>query len=316
MRARLYDAGGQDTDIDLSRETTGSLTPDQLLWVDLGREPEDLRQVAEALDLGDGLTALAEASRRPGLVRAEGEVRLEAAGLAKDDPGRRAVSVSFLARRGLVLSVHDGEVAGLDGPLRQTRGDTTLGELDAGAFLALLLDGLLGAFFEAVEEIERDVDAFDERALRTDEPGELLDELVALRRRIARLRRVLAPQRDVFSSQDRPDVELQEEILGATWSGLSQRFQLALQAIETARELLIGSFDIVMTRTGQRTNDVMKVLTVISAVLLPSVVLAGVMGMNFKVPIFDDATNFFVVLAIMVGLALGILLFARWRRWT
>ena len=77
----------------------------------------------------------------------------------------------------------------------------------------------------------------------------------------------------------------------------------------------MGTFDIVTTRTGERTNDVMRVLTVISAVLLPSVIIAGVMGMNFKDPIFDEPSNFLVVLAAMSGLAIAILAFARWRRW-
>jgi Mg2+ and Co2+ transporter CorA len=88
-----------------------------------------------------------------------------------------------------------------------------------------------------------------------------------------------------------------------------------MDAVENARELLVGSFDIAMTKAGQRTNDIMRVLTVISSVLLPAVVVAGVMGMNFKVGLFDDPGNFFLVIAAMAALAVAILLMARWRRW-
>ena len=70
-----------------------------------------------------------------------------------------------------------------------------------------------------------------------------------------------------------------------------------------------------MGRAAQDANDVMKVLTLLSAVLLPAIVLAGVMGMNFKLPFFDDPGNFWVVLAAMVVLAIVIGLAARWRRW-
>ena len=56
-----------------------------------------------------------------------------------------------------------------------------------------------------------------------------------------------------------------------------------LDAIENAREQMIGTFDVVTTRTTERTNDVMRILTVVSSLLLPSVVIAGVMGMNFQV---------------------------------
>jgi len=87
-----------------------------------------------------------------------------------------------------------------------------------------------------------------------------------------------------------------------------------------ARRLLAGLDclvvqDIVMTRTSQRTNDIMRVLTVISSVLLPAVVVGGVMGMNFHPAFFDEPSYFFVVVGIMVALAVLTLFLARRRGW-
>jgi Mg2+ and Co2+ transporter CorA len=59
----------------------------------------------------------------------------------------------------------------------------------------------------------------------------------------------------------------------------------------------------------------MKVLTLLSAVLLPAIVLAGIMGMNFKLPFFDDPNNFWFVVAAMVAFAATIAAVARWRGW-
>jgi len=59
----------------------------------------------------------------------------------------------------------------------------------------------------------------------------------------------------------------------------------------------------------------MKALTILSAVLLPAVVLAGVMGMNFKLGFFDNPENFWLVAAAMLGLAVLILGVARIRHW-
>jgi Mg2+ and Co2+ transporter CorA len=59
----------------------------------------------------------------------------------------------------------------------------------------------------------------------------------------------------------------------------------------------------------------MKVLTLVSAIALPAVVLAGVMGMNFTPSFFDDPNNFWVVVGVMVAFAVAILVIARVRRW-
>jgi Mg2+ and Co2+ transporter CorA len=59
----------------------------------------------------------------------------------------------------------------------------------------------------------------------------------------------------------------------------------------------------------------MKVLTIVSAVLLPGVVLATVMGMNFHLAFFDEPSNFWVVILAMVALATAILAVARLRHW-
>jgi len=59
----------------------------------------------------------------------------------------------------------------------------------------------------------------------------------------------------------------------------------------------------------------MKVLTLISAIALPGIVLAGVMGMNFKLPFFDDAGNFWLVIGTMIVFAVMIVGIARARDW-
>jgi magnesium transporter len=315
IETRLYDANGPDSTAALEDMNLESLGPEQLLWVDVGRNGDDLARVAGQLDLGDGLRSFESDQMEPRLVRGDGSVRLRAIGLRPDAEPVERVPVDFIARRGLVISVHEGDVAGLNAPTEETEGETRLGHLDAGTFLAVLLDGLLGAYFHAVEDIEQRIDRLDVVALRADHPDDLLASMVALRSEIALLRRALAPQRTIFASLSRPDAELEEDVLRAAWPGLTDRFQQAVEAVENARELLIGSFDIVMTRTGQRTNDVMRVLTVISAVLLPSVVLAGVMGMNFQVGFFSTAGNFYLVLLLMVVMAAAILGLARWRHW-
>jgi magnesium transporter len=70
-----------------------------------------------------------------------------------------------------------------------------------------------------------------------------------------------------------------------------------------------------MTRTAQRTNDIVRILTVVSVTLLPASVLAGIFGMNFTSPIFDVQGMFVVAVAFVVLVCIAILALARWRHW-
>jgi Mg2+ and Co2+ transporter CorA len=228
----------------------------------------------------------------------------------------RSVPLLLVAAPNTVLSIHDDRIRRLEEPIRVFASDPRFGRLDAGTFAGLLMDGVIDGYFAEVEEIERTIDELDERALREEDLEPVLDELVVIRGRIATLRRTISPHQEVFAALARPAGDQREPSpIGWPWPGLPARLERAIDAVENAREQLVGTFDVVTTRTGERTNDVMRVLTVISAVLLPSVVIAGVMGMNFKDPLFDKPGNFLMVLAAMSGLAIAILAFARWRRW-
>jgi len=227
-------------------------------------------------------------------------------------PVRRPLHI--VAGHDWVVTVHDGPLEALRRLDAVTQGETRFGAMDAAGLMAAIADEVIAGYLSLVEGIEREIDELDERALRSRPRNDILFRIVALRRRIGLIRRTLTPHRIAFASLARPEMELHEE-LGQPWPGLTDRLERAVEAVENLRDLLLGTFDIHMGRAAQDANDVMKVLTLLSAILLPAIVLAGVMGMNFKLPFFDDASNFWVVVVAMVFLAIAIVLAARWRRW-
>jgi magnesium transporter len=320
ITARLFRVGSDEPEtVELSDGLVRGLDERQLLWVDVVADPErqmeHIRWVDDLLGLDGALAERAEMSRTS-IRFAHETVSLVVQGLADSGPDAvHAVPLHLVAAPNRVVSLHALEIPRLSEPIAVVASDPRFGRLDAGTFLGLLLDGMLDGYFSEVERIERVIDDLDERALRSDRADPLLDDMVAIRGRIARLRRALAPQREVFAALLRPVEAPDASPIGWPWPGLPERLDRALDAAEQAREQLLGSFDLVMTRTGQRTNDVMRVLTVVSAVLLPSIVIAGAMGMNFQIPFFDDPGNYLLVVVLMALLALLILGVARLRHW-
>jgi Mg2+ and Co2+ transporter CorA len=237
-----------------------------------------------------------------------------------DDAGGAAGSdlaireVDLVAVPGLVVSLHRGPARAIDRFAERLGDETALGVLDAGDLLSALVDELLTGYLEVAESIEREIDHLDDLALRGRDHVDVLGEIVRIRRRISRVRRTLAPHRAALAAFARPEMGA-DETLGAPWPGLVDRIEDASASVESLRTALLGTYDIHMGREAQRANHVMKLLTLLSAVLLPAVVLAGIMGMNFQLAFFDEPGNFTIVVVAMLVFSFGLLGVARWRRW-
>lgn len=321
IRARLFDADGHDEDTGLRPDMVGRLGRQRLLWIDVdGREPAQLAKVGQAVGLGDRLLArLATAPERADLTHFPDHlhVAMQAVDEARSgdpDPGSRPNGLDIIGGRDWVVTIHDGPSAALQRIEAANEGETLLGALDAATFVAAVADEVLAGYLGYVEELERQIDVLDEHALHGRHDDDVLVAIVRLRRRMGDVRRTLAPHRAVFTGLARPEIELHPGF-GGPWPGVADRLERTLDAVANVRELLLGTFDIYMGRTAHDANEVVKILTLISAVLLPSVVLAGIMGMNFRLPFFEEPDNVWLVIGAMAILAVGILGAARWRRW-
>jgi magnesium transporter len=299
----------------------GRLEDRQLLWIDvLGRDPADLAAVAEAAGLDDHLVGrLARERGRADLTQYPEHIHLilesmdrPASNVDEDLP--EPLEIDLVAGRNWVVTVHSKPVPALNRIDDLTAGETRFGALDAAGFLAAIVDEVIAGYLGLAEAIEREIDRLDERALRWRPRDDVLAQIVRLRRRIAAIRRTLSPHRLAFAALARPEMELQEE-LGRPWPGLTDNLNRAIDAIENLRDLLLGTYDIHMGRSAQHANEIMKRLTLLSAVLLPAVVLAGIMGMNYQMPFFDETNNFWFVVGAMVVFGFGLLAVSRWRGW-
>ena len=302
-------------DVDLADISSRRVRRDELLWVDAdGPTTDEVDAVHRALPMSEeSARAVASVPTEPNARVLEDGVEVVVLALGGEldaDP----VPLQILIGDGWVITRRDDEIPYLDEHRTSIQDQREVGRLTPDEFLASVLDWHVDAFFNAAEQLEREVDELDDAALRTDR--NLLARLVAMGRRIAHARRVIAAHNDVVAELARPDFMPESARHGLdALVAVSKRLARAAEAISNAREMLIGTFDVHMTRTAQRTNDTMRLLTLASVILLPSVVLAGIMGMNFKVGLFDEPNLFWVVIGIMGAMAVAALGIARWRRW-
>ncbi|HEX7197268.1 MAG TPA: CorA family divalent cation transporter [Candidatus Limnocylindria bacterium] len=315
-KAFLFRGDGSDEPIELGEEGY-QVGHDELLWIDAwSLEQGEVADLRRALRMADAAAASLE--HDPTEVEAtvhEDAVEVVVRPLVDGLDGE-PTALRLLAGKHWIVTHHAAEMPFLEERRNTIRDDRPVGRLTSIEFLVSMLDWQIDTFFAASEALETEVDALDDDALGDGTDRDLLQRLVHMRRRIARVRRLLAPHRDIFAELARPAflpdlADAEREALAA----VASRLDRAAEAIAHTREMLIGTFDVHMTRTAQRTNDIMRILTLASVILLPSVVVAGVMGMNFKVGLFDEPNLFWAVIGAMALMAVGTLGIARWRGW-
>jgi magnesium transporter len=321
VRVRQFDADRHDQSLDLDDALTSKPTERQLLWIDITDEidPDRARRMAEAFELDRStLQALEVPGDIPHLGVHGSYLHVRVAVEPNDQDLEQTPWLDIVSGGNVVITSHRKPIKFLDDMDDRIQADTSFGLLDASTFMASVLSAAVTSYFAAVDAIEDEVDLLDAKSLRDDGRHHLLDDLVVVRRRIARLRRVLTDHRQLFASlggaeltqvTDNPDSV-------AAFRAVSERFEAAIGAVEDSREVLIGSFEVYMTRTAQRTNDVMKVLALATVLLLPGSLVAGLLGMNMIIPLpEDDPRMWWMVVGAVVAFAGAILLIARRRRW-
>jgi magnesium transporter len=331
VHAYLYDADGRDREVTLEDIAVDKLKQDDLLWIDVqNRDPADLAAVTKLLALNQEIWAEGESPRSlldnyreyfsfsvntaptPNEDRNDGSSPQAAEGAL---PG--TVRLDFVVSERWLLTVHDGDVPCLRRFREQDKADTLIGLLSGQALAASLLDWHLGEYFHEVSRIEEAVDKLDERVLREAATRSLLGRMVALRRRVSKLRGLLVAQREVFYGLSRPDFALVTESGAAPfYESLVNRFERAVDEVERTRDVVVGSFELFTSRTGQQTNDLVKVLTFLTAIVGFCAAIAGLMGMNFKLAFFETGlTGFLMVTGGLVVIALISVAYARYRDW-
>src|SRR6476620_984897 len=305
-------------------ESIHGLNKNQVLWLDLMDASEDeTAEVFDALDLDDaeGLN-LGDPERGPGFEQHEGHLRVTAgAGSHEEqDAAPETIVVDCAGGSNWLLTVHSGGIAVLDDFRAAAEGKGKLGLLDAPSFLSTLLEWVVVSYLRAFDEIEETLDEFDVKALAnpTNDPEEQIKVLSDARRRVGRLRRTLALHREVFTELSHSEFDpLSSEGSAERFVELNARLDAALASARDTRDGIASSFDVLIVRTEHRTNEIIKVLTLASILLLPGALLAGVAGMNvnFGLQTFVHSALFWLVVASIVLIAMATLVFARLRRW-
>lgn len=178
-----------------------------------------------------------------------------------------------------------------------------------------LLDVLVDRYGPVLEQISESIDDLEEQLLADPRPQHL-NALYDLRRRLTVLRRSARPQREALRQVSQTQSPL---IRPETTPYLRDAHDHAAQFVETIdslRDTAGDLLDTALATLGHRSNEVMKVLTLMASIFIPLTFMAGIYGMNFEVmPELRLRAAYPLLLGAMTVVAVAMILYFRRRGW-
>jgi len=165
-------------------------------------------------------------------------------------------------------------------------------------FLYRIMDAVVDSYLPLIDRFNDDIDNLEDEVLNNPHPS-MLQKIFDLKRKLIDLRRVLTNMRDVAGHLQRTESDLVARDMTPFLRDVYDHVARNLDMLETQRDLVNGSLDIYLSSVANRTNQVMKVLTVMGTVALPALAITGFYGMNIKQLPWAESPH---ALGIVIGL--------------
>jgi magnesium transporter len=225
--------------------------------------------------------------------------------------------VSLILGENFVLSIQEGAKGDVFEPVRTRirNGKGQIRKLGADYLVYSLIDAVVDNYFIVLEKIGERVELLEE-TLISDPGPETLHLIHNLKREMIYLRKSVWPLREVVSGMQRRDSTLIRESTGYYLRDVYDHTIQVIDTVETFRDMLSGMLDIYLSSISNRTNAVMKVLTVIATIFMPLTWIAGVYGMNFKhMPELAWVYGYPAVWLAMIFVAIGMVIYFKKKKW-
>ncbi|MBN8611336.1 MAG: magnesium/cobalt transporter CorA [Deltaproteobacteria bacterium] len=291
--------------------------PDVVVWVDFVDPKDAERRILEdyfklhALTVEDMLSD----APTPKVERFEGYLYLVFHGLLKGAEKSGEVATCdldmFLGKNWLITS-HGGDLDACKLVHETLRTKLELMRRGPAHVAYLIIEHVTERYLPLMERLDHDIDTIETSIVKSQGPH-ILEKIFEIKHKLQRLRRIGLHQREVLNRLGRGDFDIIPADERPFFRDAYDHFVRVVDLNDSFREIVSGSLDAYISMQGHRMNEIMKVLTLISTIMLPLTFIAGVYGMNFEVmPELHWQYGYFAAIGSM--LLTGVVFFIYFRR--
>lgn len=216
-----------------------------------------------------------------------------------------------------VITYHHDEFRSINAVKQLLRTSPVVCRRGAGYLLHQILDRIVDYYSPVLDDFDNRIDELEAKIFEgRSSNNEMLSDIMNIKRSVLRLRRISVKQMEILLRISRGEFDLIAPALLPFYRDIYDHIVRVTDLAESYRDLITGLLDAHLSVVSNRLNEVMKVLTIFSAIMMPLTFIVGVYGMNFdNMPELHSRFGYFIVLGVMAVVASGMLLFFWKRGW-
>ena len=238
------------------------------------------------------------------------------------DPDRRisrSSEVDLFVGRGYVISIHEGVLRPLVNlwarcAEHESARQEVMGR-GANRTFYTIIDQLVDYIFPILRRVDANIHAIEDDIF-TANTRLIIRDIAVVRRDLIALRRIIRHQVPILENLEGTEHPIITEDLEEYFGDIADHLYKARDIVEENYEVIVGLAETADTLASHRINEVMRILTVFSVILLPLTLLSGIYGMNLDdLPFKENPNSFIIVSGFMISIAVFMLIYFRRRNW-
>ena len=297
-------------------ELNKSILKKYRVWVDIN-EPskEELERLSELFDIHPlVLEDFSNTRTRPKSESFSNYEFIVMYGLYTDNK-IKTIEIDYVIGKEFLISSHWHRVESYEELKKDSAKIESLLRSGVDTVLHHLIDLEIDNYMPIISSIDTEIEELEKKAVHSPTP-QMLAKLFDIKRQLLQVRKVAGPQRDVLFHMTKAEHRFISHKAMAYFRDIYDHIIRINDQIETYREVISSILEVHLSVTSNRLNEIMKVLTIITTILMPITAIAGIYGMNFQyMPELEWHYGYFVVLALMLSMTIGLLVYSRKKGW-
>lgn len=240
---------------------------------------------------------------------------LHAAGYNESTFKVKTLELNICVGKNFLLTIHMDSIPSLRNAWNRAEKNISLMSGGSDNLLYQVIDSLVDNYFPVIDMLDTRIDKIENEVFsKPQEPT--LKQIFSVKNDVLFLRRFMAPQRETINLLAKGGHSFINPSTGIYFRDISDNLIFILDTIDTYRDTLASALDAYLSNIGQKTNEIMKTLTIIATIMMPLTLITGIYGMNFRhMPEIGwrfGYLGFYILVALVAG---GMLVYFKKNKW-